>query len=60
MILALLFGEEGEVQSGTRGAGLLHPGMFMVFEAGLTPFHILEEFIFDRVDFLAFLSQIPS
>lgn len=41
-------------------AGLLHPGMFMVFEAGLTPFHVLEEFTFDRVGFLAFLSQIPS
>lgn len=32
----------------------------MVFEAGLTLFHILEEFTFDRVGFLAFLSQIPS
>lgn len=40
-------------------AGLLHPE-YLWFEAVLTPFHILEEFIFDRVGFLAFLSQIPS
>lgn len=41
-------------------AGLLHPGMITMFEAGLSLFHILEEFTFDRVGFLAFLSEIPS
>jgi len=27
--------------------GLLHPEMFMVFEVGLIPFIVLEEFTFD-------------